>query len=69
MNQEKIGKFICERRKIKKMTQAELGEKLGVSDKSVSKWENGKCMPDLSLFPELCKILDITINDYEWRKS
>lgn len=63
MNQEKIGKFICERRKIKKMTQAELGEKLGVSDKSVSKWENGKCMPDLSLFPELCKILDITIND------
>ena len=63
MDQEKIGKFIGERRKLKKMTQAELGEKLGVSDKSVSKWENGKCMPDLSLFPELCKILDITIND------
>ncbi|MBR4671964.1 MAG: helix-turn-helix transcriptional regulator [Bacilli bacterium] len=63
MNQEKIGRFISERRKIKKMTQAELGEILGVSDKSVSKWETGKCMPDLSLFPELCKVLDITIND------
>lgn len=63
MDQEKIGKFISERRKFKKMTQADLGEKLGVSDKSVSKWETGKCMPDLSLFPELCKVLDITIND------
>lgn len=63
MNQEKIGKFISERRKIKKLTQSELGSILGVSDKSVSKWENGKCMPDLSLFPELCSALDITIND------
>ena len=63
MNQEKIGKFISERRKAKKLTQSELGSILGVSDKSVSKWENGKCMPDLSLFPELCKALGITIND------
>lgn len=63
MNQEKIGKFISERRKAKKLTQSELGSIVGVSDKSVSKWENGKCMPDLSLFPELCKALGITIND------
>lgn len=41
MNQEKIGKFIAEKRKGKKLTQAQLGEKLGVSDRSVSKWENG----------------------------
>lgn len=63
MNQEKIGKFIAERRKIKKMTQMQLGEKLGVSDRSVSKWENGKCMPDLSLFEPLCKELEINVNE------
>lgn len=63
MDQEKIGKFIAECRKIQKLTQVELAEKLGVSDKSVSKWENGKCMPELSLFAPLCKILNITIND------
>lgn len=63
MNQEKIGNFIAKCRKDKKMTQVELAEKLGVSDKSVSKWENAKCMPDLSLFPQLCNILEITIND------
>lgn len=63
MNQEKIGKFIASCRKSKKLTQVELAEKLGVSDKSVSKWECGKCMPDLSLFTPLCEMLDITIND------
>ena len=63
MNQEKIGKFIAENRKLKKMTQVELAEKLGVSDRSVSKWENGKCMMDLSLFEPLCKELDISINE------
>ena len=42
MNQEKIGKFIAENRKLKKMTQVQLAEKLGVSDRSVSKWENGE---------------------------
>ena len=63
MNQEKIGKFIAERRKLKKLTQVQLAEKLGVSDKSISKWETSKCMPDLSLFSPLCEILDITIND------
>ena len=46
MNQEKIGKFISKCRKQKNLTQVEIAEKLGVSDKSVSKWETGKCMPD-----------------------
>ncbi len=63
MNQEKIGKFIADTRKDKKMTQTELAEKLGVTDRSVSNWENGKNMPDLSLFKPLCEILDITINE------
>ncbi|MEG0176450.1 MAG: DUF4825 domain-containing protein [Bacilli bacterium] len=63
MNQEKIGKFIAERRKIKKLTQVELAERLGVSDRSVSKWETGKCMPDLSLFEPLCKELEIKVNE------
>lgn len=63
MNQEKIGKFIAEKRKQKNITQALLAEKLGVTDRSVSNWENGKNMPDLSLFKPLCDILDISIND------
>lgn len=63
MNQEKIGKFIAECRKQKKLTQSELGEKLGVTEKSVSNWENGRNMPDLSLFKPLCEILGITINE------
>lgn len=63
MDQEKIGKFIAENRKIKKLTQKELAEKLGVTDRSVSKWENGNCMPDMSLLIPLCNELDISIND------
>jgi len=63
MNQEKIGKFILKCRKNKKITQKELAEKLGVSDKTISNWENGRNMPDLSLFKPLCEELDITIND------
>ena len=63
MNQEKIGKFIAECRKDKKMTQSELAEKLGVTDKSIGNWENGRNMPDLSLFKPLCEELGITIND------
>ena len=63
MNQEKIGKFITKCRKDKKMTQSELAEKLGVTDKSVGNWENGRNMPDLSLFKPLCDELGITIND------
>ncbi len=63
MNQEKIGKFIAECRKNKNLTQAELSEKLGITNRSVSNWENGKNMPDLSLFKPICEILDITINE------
>ncbi len=63
MNQEKIGKFIAKCRKEKNMTQNELAEKLGVTDKSIGNWENARCMPDLSLFKPLCEELDISIND------
>lgn len=63
MNQEKVGLFISERRKEKKFTQKELADKLGVTDRSVSNWENGKCLPDYSLFPMLCKELSITLEE------
>ena len=63
MEQEKIGRFIQELRKEKNMTQLELGERLGVTDRAISKWENGRGMPDLSLIKPLCKELDITINE------
>ncbi len=63
MNQVRIGKFIAMMRKKKKLTQQELAEQLGVTDRSVSNWENGKNMPDLSLFKPLCECLGITINE------
>lgn len=63
MDQIKIGRFIADCRKSKKLTQVQFAEKLGVTDRSVSKWENGRCLPDLSLFEPLCKELDITINE------
>lgn len=64
MNQEKIGKLIASTRKSINLTQVELATKLGVSDKSVSKWENGKCLPDVSLYKDLCNILGITLNEF-----
>ena len=63
MNQIKIGKFIFECRKKKKMTQEQLAEKLGVSSKSISRWENGNTMPDYSLLKDLCSELDINVNE------
>lgn len=63
MNQEKIGRFIAENRRAKKLTQEGLAEKLGITNKSISKWENGNCMPDSSLIQPLCKILDISIDE------
>ena len=63
MNQVKIGKFIADKRKEKKLTQQQLAEKLGVSDRAISNWENGKNMPDISLFPIISKELDVTVND------
>ena len=63
MDQEKIGKFIAELRKEKNMTQQELAEKLGVSSKSISRWENGRTLPDYSIIKDLCKTLNISINE------
>ena len=63
MNQEKIGRFIAELRKEKEMTQIELADKLGITDRAISKWENGRGMPDLSLLTPLCEILDVSINE------
>ena len=63
MDQIKIGKFIQEKRKEKNLTQIDLAEKLNITDRAISKWENGICLPDVGTMPELCKILSITIND------
>lgn len=64
MDQIKIGKLIAECRRDKDLTQKELADVLGVTDKSVSKWENGKCLPDVSLYKNLCEILGITLNEF-----
>ncbi|HIQ81378.1 MAG TPA: helix-turn-helix transcriptional regulator [Candidatus Scatavimonas merdigallinarum] len=63
MNQIETGKFIAKCRKEKKLTQAQLAEKLNITDRAVSKWETGKSMPDASIMLELCKILGITVNE------
>ena len=63
MNQAEIGKFIAKCRKKKKLTQAQLAEKLNITDRAVSKWETGKSMPDSSIMLELCEILGITVNE------
>ncbi len=63
MNQIKIGNFIAQQRKANSLTQNQLAEKLGITDKAVSKWENGKSMPDLSLLLPLCNLLGITLNE------
>lgn len=63
MDQVKIGKFIAQCRKRVNLTQMQLAEKLGITDRAVSKWENGKSLPDSSVMLELCDILGITVND------
>lgn len=63
MDQEKIGKFIVKCRKENGYTQASLAEKLGITDRAVSKWENGKNMPDASIMLELCGLLKINVNE------
>lgn len=63
MDQMKIGKFISACRKEQGLTQAVLAEKLEVSDRAVSKWENGKNMPDVSIIPDLCALLKIDLNE------
>ena len=64
MNQKQIGIFISELRKEKNLTQLELGELLGVTNKTVSRWENGNYMPDISIIPLLCQTLEITLNEF-----
>ncbi len=61
MNQSAIGQYIARKRKDKNLTQEQLAEKLGVSNKTISKWENGKCMPDYGIIQDLCKELEISI--------
>lgn len=63
MDQARIGAFIQQMRKEIGMTQKELAEKLNMSDKTISKWETGKGLPDVSLLPSLCQILNININE------
>ena len=63
MDQIKIGRFIAERRKMKNMTQVQLAEKLNVTDRAVSKWERGICLPDSSIMLDLCRELGISVND------
>lgn len=63
MNQQKIGKFIAERRKIIGLTQMQLAEKLMITDRAVSKWERGLSLPDSAIMLRLCSLLEITVND------
>lgn len=63
MDQVKIGKFIAELRKEKNMTQVQLAEKLDITDRAVSKWENGRGLPEVSLMKPLCEILGITLSE------
>ena len=61
MNQENIGKFIAECRKERNITQQELAEKLGVTDRAISNWENGRRLPDLSLISLVANELDVSV--------
>lgn len=63
MNQMKIGKFIAELRKEKNMTQLELANKLNITDRAISHWENGRSMPDAGIMLQLCNTLDISVNE------
>ena len=64
LNQEKTGKYIAEKRKQLGMTQKQLAEQVGITDKAVSKWERGKSIPDSMVMEELCRILRISINEF-----
>lgn len=63
MDQNKVGRFIAKCRKEKGLTQSVLAERIGVSDRAVSKWETGKNMPDSGIMLELCSILDVNVNE------
>lgn len=61
MDQIKIGKFIAERRKAQGLTQSQLAEQLGITDRAISKWETGRSLPDVSVMQYLCRLLKITV--------
>ena len=63
MNQAAIGSYIAKKRREKNLTQEQLAKTLGVSNKTISKWENGKCMPDYSTIEQLCKELSVTLSE------
>lgn len=63
MEQIKIGKFIAKKRKEQNLTQEQLAERLGVSNKTISKWETGKCMPDYAIVKNLCEELKISVSE------
>ena len=63
MDQVQTGKFIAELRKEKSLTQAQLGDLLGVTNKTISRWENGNYMPDLAVLQSLCAVLEVNINE------
>lgn len=63
MNQEMVGKFIAECRKEKQLTQIQLADKLGITNRAVSKWETGKSVPDVSIMLDLCDELGISVNE------
>lgn len=69
MNQEKVGRFIAECRIAKKLTQEQLAEIIGVSRKSISRWENGNSMPDYSILDILCNALNVSINELYYGKK
>ena len=61
MDQSAIGSYIAHKRREKNLTQEQLAQQLGVSNKTISKWENGKCMPDYSIIRKLCEVLQVTL--------
>lgn len=63
MNQTAIGNYIARKRRERNLTQEQLAEQLGVSNKTISKWENGKCMPDYSIIEQLCEKLSVTLSE------
>ncbi len=63
MDQTAIGQYIAHKRREQNMTQEQLAEKLGVSNKTISKWENGKCMPDYSVVEPLCRALSVSLSE------
>lgn len=63
MNQTTIGSYIAQKRRAQNLTQEQLTEQLGVSNKTISKWENGKCMPDYSIIQKRCTALHVTLSE------